>query len=131
MNGTGDPERWVTISSFPAYEISDLGRIRNRSTGNIRKCLDNGNGYLQTNFCVDGIRTRVAIHALVAEAFLDTRQPEQTCIRHRDGNKGNNRATNLSYGTVQENTDDNKRLGIKVGRPLGRKNAKNHSNSLP
>ena len=120
MNEIGEPECWVTVSSFPSYEISNLGRLRNKSTGNIRKYLDNGNGYMQTNICVDGVRIRVAIHVLVAEAFLDARQLDQKHIRHRDGNKGNNRATNLLYGTAQENADDNKRLGVKVGRPLGR-----------
>jgi hypothetical protein len=45
------------------------------------------------------------VHQLVAEAFHGSR-PDGLVIRHLDGDKMNNRATNLRYGTSSENAQD-------------------------
>lgn len=66
-------------------------------------------GYLM--LYVASIGRNVAVHAFVAAAFLDARPSPRHQIRHLDGNRLNNSADNLCWGTVQENTDDRARHG--------------------
>lgn len=50
-------------------------------------------------------RVKKKVHSLVAEHFVGAR-PEGTDIRHLDGDKLNNAATNLAYGSRSENNLD-------------------------
>lgn len=111
-------ETWKPIPLFDLYEASDAGRIRSlpRVTqhytgkaivrgGRVLAGHVNPKGYVQVSLSVDG-RTRTAhVHALVAAAFLGPR-PSGLVVRHLDGNSQNNAASNLAYGTQQENTND-------------------------
>ena len=54
------------------------------------------------------------VASLVAFAFIGPR-PDGNVVRHLDGNKDNNRADNLAYGTHQDNADDDRRLGVRRG----------------
>ena len=49
---------------------------------------------------------RMFVHRLVALMFLPKRPSDQHEIRHLDGNKSNNCASNLSWGTRKENAED-------------------------
>lgn len=49
--------------------------------------------------------SRIRVHVLVAEAFHGTRG-EGMVVRHLDGNQLNNKASNLSYGTRKDNSQD-------------------------
>lgn len=48
------------------------------------------------------------VHVLVAETFIGPR-PTGLQVRHLDGNPGNNRRSNLIYGTAKENARDRER----------------------
>jgi hypothetical protein len=78
------------------------------------------NGYLAVRLCRKepaGIRhLSVCIHAIVAEAFLGPKPEWHQEIRHRDGNRHNNQADNLLWGTVSDNQQDSIAHGTK---PLG------------
>lgn len=101
-------ERWAPVPNNPAYEVSDLGRVRNPRTGRILKPWS-GSRYLQIHL---GKRPSRTIHRLVAEAFLGPCPPGMEC-RHLDGNKRNNRLENLAWGTALENAADKARHGTR------------------
>jgi DNA-binding transcriptional regulator YiaG len=58
----------------------------------------------------NGVREGRTVHRVVAEAFIGPR-PEGLEVRHLDGNKTNNRASNLVYSTHKENEADKARHG--------------------
>lgn len=93
-------EDWRTVEGFPNYEISSLGQIRNVSTRTIlRPARNPQNGRLYV--FLPGRRT-LYLHKAVAAAFLPPQPPGHE-LDHNDGNKRNNRATNLEWVTHAEN----------------------------
>jgi hypothetical protein len=72
----------------------------------------NSDGYASVRLSYpDGSRKRHTVHSMVAAAYLP---PCPSCdheIRHLDGDKTNNAATNLAWGTKKENADDRERHG--------------------
>lgn len=120
----GLTEEWRPVEGYPGYEVSDLGRVRSwRSNGKgggfraaprVFSPSKKRNGYLQVNLWRDGVRSTFTVHSLVAEAFIGPRPEGQEC-RHRDGDKSNNRKSNLLWGTPSENSMDNVALGVHAG----------------
>lgn len=116
-------ECWATIDGFPDYQASDRGRVRSlartitRSDGapldihaRILAAHPNGRGYLKVTLYRDGEQHTRPVHGLVAAAFHGPR-PEGLEVRHLDGDKLNNRADNLAYGTRSDNARDAVRHG--------------------
>ena len=112
-------EKFKIINDFPAYRISNYGRIQSRwqrhasYRGFIKKDIwkdlpvyPDAKGYLHVHLC-DGhgkVKTE-RIHNLVARKFIGER-PKGNVVRHRDSNPSNNHISNLSYGTYLENEND-------------------------
>jgi hypothetical protein len=93
------------LPQYPGYAISDDGRIRGRS-GKWLSPSPNSGGYLHvTVFSPTGKQHSRTVHHLVGWAFHGEPQPGQQ-IRHLDGNKLNNAATNLRWGTGAQNQQD-------------------------
>lgn len=63
------------------------------------------NGYLRVTLSRDGKARRFLLHLLVLELFDGPCPPGMEC-RHLDGDRGNNRLTNLTWGTKIENRGD-------------------------
>ena len=59
-------------------------------------------GYLFVTLSVNGKHAHKTLHGMVAHAFVGSRPPERQ-VNHKDGNKHNNRATNLEYVSRQGN----------------------------
>lgn len=94
---------WRAIPSIPAYLVSNHGQVRHRFSCDPRK--QQGDRYLWVSFRGDGKNFVRTVHSLVAEAFLGPR-PDGFQVRHLDGDRHNNHATNLAYGTAKENALD-------------------------
>ena len=99
-------EIWKPIAGYELlYEVSNLGRVkslkRNTTVGGIMK-LQINRGYVQVSLCKQGRHCTKKLHRLVAEAFLPNpyAKPE---VNHKDGNKKNNRVSNLEWSTGSEN----------------------------
>ena len=115
------PEEWRTVVGFPDYEVSSHGRVRSLRASRI--LAGSGSKYRNVSFYRrDKTETKRAtaytIHRVVAEAFLGPRPPF-TEIMHLDGNRYNNRADNLGYGTRAENIQRDIDNGVKKGSRSG------------
>lgn len=86
------------------YDVSNLGRIRNRATGHILKQHSFENGYYG---CVVSCGSRsdkqvIRTHVAVAKLFVDN-PLDLSEVNHKDGDKSNNVATNLEWCTHSDN----------------------------
>ena len=66
--------------------------------------FNNGNGYLMIHLKRNGTRKPVAIHRIVAEAFLE-KPSGANVVNHIDYNRSNNSVDNLEWCTQKQNTD--------------------------
>jgi hypothetical protein len=89
-------EEWRTpsIGSEVALQVSSQGRVRTNK-GVIRGAKSSG-GYLR----VGG----VLVHRMVASIFCERLSEDRTTVNHINGNKADNRAINLEWTTVKENS---------------------------
>jgi hypothetical protein len=92
-------EEWRDVIGWEyRYEVSNLGRLRNKSTGKFLKPTVRSTGYVVVGL-TDRKRNRFQqykLHRLVALHFIPNPDnlPE---INHKDENKQNNRADNLEW----------------------------------
>lgn len=116
-------EVWKDIPGYEgAYQVSNMGRVKSlprtspitypdgRTVLRVLKCriltpCINKHGYESLVLRKDGQDRTHEIQRLVAEAFIGPRPPGQE-TRHLDGNRLNNRADNLAYGTRSQNQLD-------------------------
>ena len=129
-----DNEEWRPISGYEGYEVSNFGMVRScwiqfhtekgsgwsSSLSNVWTILKSGkcNGYVRVSLCKDGRMRHKFVHRLVLEAFVGPCQPGLEC-RHMDGDRTNNKLTNLKWGTRLENNQDRRRHGTT---PQGERN---------
>ncbi|AMQ66635.1 HNH endonuclease [Bacillus phage Shbh1] len=108
-------EKWVKIKGHEEfYEVSDLGKVRNINTGRVLKPFRNYRGYYAVDLGFEN-RKRVPVHRLVIESFNPEGRFEGAEVDHVDGDKGNNRLSNLEWVTHEENL---RRWAMKKGKPI-------------
>ena len=93
-------ETWRPIPGWLSYEVSDLGNVRHIggkpvSQGTTTK------GYLVVR--LNTPRSTARVHRLVALVFLAPAHTQET-VNHKDGDKKNNKVSNLEWATRRENT---------------------------
>ena len=103
-------EVWKVVEDYPNYEVSNLGRVRNKSTGRLMTQKIGREGhYMSVYLSNKGKENTQRVHRLVADAFLG-KHPD-LMVNHIDGNKLNNNVSNLEWCTSGENN----RHAIKMG----------------
>lgn len=103
-------EIWKTVAEFPNYEVSNLGRVRNKLTLKILSTFDLPKGYEVVSFHEGRISYKRLVHRVVAEAFLE--KPEGCdVVNHLDFNRKNNKADNLEWTTQKSNIRHSKYAG--------------------
>lgn len=122
-------ECWKASSVF-GYEVSDAGRVRCRLPLGPRGCrggelideprpvrpVTDARGYLRIAYRpAAGRRRTERVHVLVLHAFVGPRPPGAECC-HNNGDRSDNRLSNLRYGTRKENAEDRSRHGTE---PIG------------
>lgn len=120
-------EIWKPVKGFElGYEISNHGRLKSISRvvdyglkkairpSKILKPRTGKSGYSYTNLSINKIRKTKKIHRLVAEAFLPLINGKIN-VNHIDGDKLNNKLSNLEWCTSSENTMHAYKLGLKNG----------------
>jgi hypothetical protein len=111
-------EEWRPLPECDFYDVSSLGRVRSwrarcgkRSEQPVLLSPTVGRlGYASVMLTIaDGITRRVAVHRMVASAFLNI--DAGPVVRHLDGQPSDSSVNNLSIGTHRENTQDAIRHG--------------------
>lgn len=109
-------ELWKAVQGYEThYEISDQGNLRSkerdapcrggktrRVKSAAKKLFLNRKGYVITTLSLNGVLETVTIHQLVGQAFIPgfSRGME---LNHHDGDKTNNRVTNLELSNSSHN----------------------------
>lgn len=103
-NQTTTNEIWKTIEEYPNYEVSNMGKIRNKKTGRILKGKLDKQGYLQMHITnKEGIGKYPYMHRLVAETFIPNPENKPTVDHIIPVSKGGtNEVSNLRWATHTE-----------------------------
>lgn len=111
-----EKEVWLDVVGYEGlYEASNLGRIRrsysapHRSLGvpgSVLKQTIQKNGYHTVSLSNDGNVKSHRVSRIVLSAFCGLEPFEGAQAAHNDGNKSNNKLTNLRWATASENQKD-------------------------
>lgn len=105
-NNTLPGEEWRPIPGFYQYEASSLGRVRSLKFRPIRILKPwSRKGYETVSLSIKGRMTKRAVHHLVLEAFVGAR-PHGLEGCHENGQKDDNRLSNLRWDTHAANAHD-------------------------
>lgn len=97
-------EIWKEVKSYPNYEISNMGRLRNKKGLHFKLNPHKEKGYIEVSLQNEIGRVNMALHRIVAEHFVDNPNPEKyKCINHKKGIKTDNRASQLEWCSHSEN----------------------------
>jgi hypothetical protein len=100
-----DIEEWREIPTellLSKYQISNLGRIKNKRTQYILSQNPRKDGYVSnTLFLDDNTQKSKIVHVLVAKTFIDNPLNKPT-VNHINMNKSDNRVINLEWATYSE-----------------------------
>jgi len=114
---TAGPEEWREIPGWP-YQVSSRGRIMRATNGpgthagRILRDSATGSGYrvVKLHDGNGGARS-MSVHRLVAFAFLGPPPTAMHTVNHRNGDKSDNRISNLEWLTPHQNTMHAKEMG--------------------
>lgn len=123
-------EIWKSVVGYEGYyEVSSYGRVRSVSRyvntgilhsdvklhkGKMLKLNKKHTGYLFVDLCKHNKIKTIAVHRLVATAFLD--KPEgRDVVNHLNLDKTDNRVENLEWCTYKENSIHASQHGVMYG----------------
>ena len=115
-------EQFITLIDFKNYEISNLGRVRSKTTGRIMKQRINPNGYNIVDVRMNYKKDLKLVHRLIAIAFIPNPN-NLPIIDHIDGNRVNNNIENLRWASYSQNAMNTK---IRVNNTSGTKGISYH-----
>lgn len=106
-------EVWADVEGHPGYYVSSWGNVRGPrvvlKTGDLR-------GY--KTVCLwsseKNLKTSARVHRLVALAFIGPAPFIGAEVAHNDGNRSNNRVSNLRWASALENQADRIRHETKI-----------------
>lgn len=125
-------EEWRPVLDWEGlYEVSDMGRVRSLPRrghkGRILKPYVNDKNFPRLMVGLsDGKRENGGreafphVHRLVLESFVGPRPEGMQCL-HANGDPGDNRLSNLRWGTKVENWEDAKRHRVAGQKPAYRR----------
>lgn len=109
-------DEWVDIPGYYGYQVSDMGEVRSvsrtvlhgvdgsfrRLKGRMLKKTVSNVGYYYVSISVNGKVKKELVHRLVCLSFWG--EPEEgSVVNHRDGNKLNNKASNVEWCSQAQN----------------------------
>lgn len=117
-----DVEIWLPTTEFPNhYDVSSFGRVRNKK-GHIMAQETHKTYCKRVRLWVDGKKFSKSVHRLVANAFLPNPEDKPE-VNHIDGDRCNNKLSNLEWSTKEENMKHAVDTGL-IDNPFG-KDARN------
>lgn len=120
-----EQEIWQPIKGYEGYyEISSFGRVKSiERTIYHRRRKENyvikekiltpalRGKYLKITLFKNNKRYQTSLHSLVLKTFVGNRPSPKHQTRHLDGNRFNNKLSNLAWGTCKQNHQDRKKHG--------------------
>ena len=101
------------IKDYPNYAITIDSKVYNIKTNKLLKQNINGRGYYQVNLFNNKVSNTLRVHRLLMEAYYPIN--EKLDVNHIDGNKLNNKLSNLEWVTRRENIKHAYRIGLSKG----------------
>lgn len=127
-NNIMETEIWKDVIGYEGfYQVSNLGRIKSlprticnwggkkgvhKSKERVLKPQLNHKGYLRICLCIPSKKITYTLHRLIAIAFLG--DPGKLHVNHIDGDKLNNKISNLEYCTHLQNMEHAIKMGLTV-----------------
>lgn len=106
-------EEWKeAVGTNGVYEVSNLGRIRNKKSGHIKSVRLDRNGYFHFTTHTKNFN----VHRLVGLSWIPNPN-NYPVLNHINGIKTDNRVENLEWCTISHNVREAYRLGLNKGRP--------------
>lgn len=95
-------EKWVNVYFNSDFEVSNLGRVKEKKNNTLRKPSPSGDGYKSVS--IKGINYK--LHRVVYFSFYptSTEQINILDVDHIDGNRNNNKLENLRALSPEQNT---------------------------
>lgn len=109
--------KFTEVEILPGYTVSSDGKVFSishnwRGLGKRRIKNEVGkDGYIFVRLTVGGKRKKYKIHQLVCEAFNGKKPSSKHEVCHADGDRINNTASNLYWGTRSDNARDRVKHG--------------------
>lgn len=95
-----ETEEWKVIKGFPRYAVSSEGRVLNMQRDAMLRIGTTGRGFRRVTLTNAHDKGPFSMHRLVAEYFLDDFD-ENYEVEHVNGDKNDNRASNLKMGVLR------------------------------
>lgn len=121
---TANAEEWRPVANGYPYEVSSIGRVRNRKGFIMGTTKQSNQMKYHVLSLTNGSRAthkQFYLHLLVAEAFLGPRPTTEHECRHLNGNVDISGVGNLKWGTPLENQNDRRAHGTA---PIGEGNGR-------
>lgn len=96
-----------TLDRLPGYVFTDCGNVYSKKKGRFVNVKPNRFGYVRTK--LGG--AYVSVHRVICEAFHG---PSDLTVNHKNGVKHDNRAENLEWATVSQNTKHAYDIGLRT-----------------
>lgn len=105
-------ETWREIRGWPNYQVSSWGNVSGARGHTLVPALVCG--YRVISLSGGQMRKIARVHTLVANTFLGAPPFVGAVIAHNDGNKQNNRVSNLRWATAVDNQADRARHNTRL-----------------
>ena len=111
-------EVWKKIAGFPEYKVSSLGRVKRwkpdsygRFLAEMLAQVAGSHGYLTVSLHRKGRQSTRTVHRIVCETFRGKPPSPKHHASHYDGNKRNNRKSNVRWLLPSDNNYEKNRHG--------------------
>lgn len=96
-------KNFVPVEGFDLYMVDPYGRVYSLYKKKLLKPYTSSFGYWKLVLYNEDEKVNKKIHRLVAAAFIDNPDTKPQ-VNHKNGNKKDNRVSNLEWVTTKENT---------------------------